>query len=304
MARVSFSQYSMWSSCPQHYKLQYIDKLSESTSNIHLVFGTAMHETLQEYLEKCLDPGNDKEGKKITPLIKDYDDLSKDTTIDFIIYFPKGKLDELEKGKSDYGCNGVEKLLKLYSTSSTSNMHLFDADDKLKKYETVQQIIDDYFVKRLELYQQRKEALIKALEKELVLLSNKAKFIQENLVGTIDLRKKKKEQVIHMLASKSYALMNDDTEYKYLTKMPMDSVTEENVEKLLKDHETKKQELAIVMNTTIYQMWNSELDKFQEEYLLYKEERERIMSGVDNAQKKKMVVNKGIKKVVKKSGMN
>jgi hypothetical protein len=54
MARVSFSQYSMWSSCPQHYKLQYIDKLSESTSNIHLVFGTAMHETLQEYLEKCL----------------------------------------------------------------------------------------------------------------------------------------------------------------------------------------------------------------------------------------------------------
>lgn len=54
MARVSFSQYSMWSNCPQQYKLQYVDKLSQSTSNIHLVFGTAMHETLQEYLEKCL----------------------------------------------------------------------------------------------------------------------------------------------------------------------------------------------------------------------------------------------------------
>lgn len=44
----------MWSNCPQQYKLQYVDKLSQSTSNIHLVFGTAMHETLQEYLEKCL----------------------------------------------------------------------------------------------------------------------------------------------------------------------------------------------------------------------------------------------------------
>ncbi len=54
MARVSFSQYSMWSSCPQQYKLAYIDGLSESTSNIHSVFGTAMHETLQEYLDKCL----------------------------------------------------------------------------------------------------------------------------------------------------------------------------------------------------------------------------------------------------------
>jgi RecB family exonuclease len=54
MARVSFSQYSMWSSCPQQYKLHYIDGLSESSSNIHSVFGTAMHETLQEYLDKCL----------------------------------------------------------------------------------------------------------------------------------------------------------------------------------------------------------------------------------------------------------
>lgn len=54
MARVSFSQYSMWSSCPHQYKLSYIDGLSESSSNIHSVFGSAMHETLQEYLSRCL----------------------------------------------------------------------------------------------------------------------------------------------------------------------------------------------------------------------------------------------------------
>jgi hypothetical protein len=38
----------MWSSCPQQYKLSYIDGLS------HSVFGSAMHETLQEYLSRCL----------------------------------------------------------------------------------------------------------------------------------------------------------------------------------------------------------------------------------------------------------
>jgi len=54
MARVSFSQYSMWHNCPQQYKLNYIDGLSESSSNIHSVFGSAMHETLQEYLSRCL----------------------------------------------------------------------------------------------------------------------------------------------------------------------------------------------------------------------------------------------------------
>ena len=54
MARVSFSQYSMWSGCPQQYKLAYIDNLKSGGGSIHTLFGTAMHETLQEYLDKCL----------------------------------------------------------------------------------------------------------------------------------------------------------------------------------------------------------------------------------------------------------
>lgn len=51
MAKVSFSQYSTWSSCPQQYKLNYIDKLGESSSNINTIFGTAVHETIQHYLQ-------------------------------------------------------------------------------------------------------------------------------------------------------------------------------------------------------------------------------------------------------------
>jgi hypothetical protein len=40
----------MWTSCPQQYKLNYIDKLGESSGNIHTIFGSAMHETIQHYL--------------------------------------------------------------------------------------------------------------------------------------------------------------------------------------------------------------------------------------------------------------
>jgi hypothetical protein len=50
MAKVSFSQFSTWSTCPQQYKLRYIDKLGESSANIHTLFGTAMHETIQHFL--------------------------------------------------------------------------------------------------------------------------------------------------------------------------------------------------------------------------------------------------------------
>ena len=50
MAKVSFSQFSTWSTCPQQYKLRYIDKLGESSANIHTLFGTAMHETIQHFI--------------------------------------------------------------------------------------------------------------------------------------------------------------------------------------------------------------------------------------------------------------
>jgi len=48
---VSYSQYSMYYKCPRSWKLAYIDNLRKKESNIHLVFGTAMHETIQDYLE-------------------------------------------------------------------------------------------------------------------------------------------------------------------------------------------------------------------------------------------------------------
>ena len=255
-------------------------------------------EDFKELLEKLIEPGQDKEGKKIVSVVKDYDDMSKDTNVDFTITFAKGKLEELEQSKGDYACNGLEKILKLYTTNTTTNMHLFDADDKLHKYEKISDIIDAYYDVRLKLYQTRKDYMIDAIEKELVLLSNKAKYVQENLDGTIDLRKKKKEQVLSMLQGKGYDIIDDDVEYKYLTKMPMDSVTEENVEKLLKEKGTKEQELNVIKSTTINQMWSSELDKLLEQYLEYKESRQRLMDGEDTKLKKKKVVSKG-KKVTK-----
>lgn len=259
-------------------------------------------EDFKELLESLIDPGVDKDGKKIASIVKDYDDMSKDTNVDFTITFTKGKLEELEKSKGDYDCNGLEKLLKLYTTNSTTNMHLFDANDTLQKYDKVSDIIDTYYETRLKMYGTRKAYMIDALEKELVLLSNKAKYIKENLDGTIDLRKKKKEQVIELLKSKGYDNIDDDDEFKYLVKMPMDSVTEENVDKLLKDKGNKESELETIKNTTINKMWVSEIDNLRELYVEYKAERSRLMSGEET--KKKKVVSKGtVKKTVKKGSL-
>ena len=51
MNRISYSQLSMYGDCPLRWKLNYVDDLRIFESNIHLIFGTAMHEVLQTYLE-------------------------------------------------------------------------------------------------------------------------------------------------------------------------------------------------------------------------------------------------------------
>ena len=51
MARVSYSQFGMYSSCQQQFKLNYIDKLGISNANIHLLFGSSMHEVIQHFLD-------------------------------------------------------------------------------------------------------------------------------------------------------------------------------------------------------------------------------------------------------------
>ena len=48
---ISYSQMSIFRGCPHRWKLQYKDKIKRFTSSIHTVFGTAIHEVVQNYLD-------------------------------------------------------------------------------------------------------------------------------------------------------------------------------------------------------------------------------------------------------------
>jgi len=49
-SKVSYSQYTMYANCPHQWKLTYMDGYRKQDPSIHLIFGTAMHETMQEWL--------------------------------------------------------------------------------------------------------------------------------------------------------------------------------------------------------------------------------------------------------------
>ena len=237
------------------------------------------------FLEGLVDGGVDKAGKKIAATLKDFKSNSTEVAVDIMVQFPKGVL----AGMSN---ETLEKTLRLTTTVSTSNMHMFNAECKLHKYESVPEIIDEFCGVRLATYAKRKTNLVDAMERKLVKLSNKARYIVSNLDGSIDLRRKTNEAVAAMLEANEYDRIDGD--YKYLTKMPMDSVTQENVDAILKEKADTERELAALKGTTCQQMWLRELDHFELEYGKYKAAREAIQASATtlNEKPKKKVSRK------------
>ena len=243
------------------------------------------------FLESLMDGSAvDKSGKKIPPSIKDFTSVCTEVSIDFTVVFPKDKLADLENSKDANCCNGVEKLLKLFTTVSTTNMHMFDSNIKLHKYNSIEEIIDDFYTIRLSTYQKRKDHLVADMEKKLIKLSNRARYIQETLASNIDLRRKTAEQVTALLTGMKFALYDGD--YKYLVKMPMDSVTQENVANIMKEKADTEMELAELKGTSLEKMWSRELDELEKHYDIYKKKRETIQAGSISVEKKKMVIKK------------
>ena len=247
----------------------------------------------KQELENMIDKQNnktDKKGKqsksKIT--ITDYNDMSTDTSVDITVTFANGIINSMITKETDYGCNALEKLLKLYTTKTTTNMHMFDETEKLRKFDNIYDIIKHYKDVRINIYEKRKQSQMNTLSREVMILSNKAKFITEILTDTLDLRRKKSNEVTCILRDKNYNVIDGDEKYKYLVRLPMDSVTEENVQHLLQDKENKSQLLETLANTTESQMWLSELAMLRKEYIVYKNKR----CGVEKVIKVKKVKKK------------
>jgi DNA topoisomerase II len=221
----------------------------------------------------------------VNGMIKEYADMSTDKNVDILITFKGDVVNILQNQQLEYGCNALEKVLKLYTTKTSTNMHLFDNKEKLRKFETPTEIIDEYMKVRKDVYTERKRVLLIKLRRELMILRNKVRFIEEHLNDELDLRKKSKQEVYNLLREKGYDLIsgtsltdnmedvndmkiNEDGEkgYKYLVKMPMDMVTSENVSSLMNEMKQKQKEVDELEQMTEEQLWLRELNELENEY--------------------------------------
>ena len=194
----------------------------------------------KEWLDKQLTEGT----------IKDYSDTSTDMNVSIKIKLT---------GNADH-----TKILEKSLTSKIklTNMHAFDSDCVITKYESLHAILDEFSVIRLDLYKKRRAHCLAQMRSRLPFHENVVRFIeQQSLDNPLpDLRRKTREECDTLLEKQKFAKISDS--YDYLMDLPFKSITVTNARKHQADLEALRTKIAELEKKTPEGLWLDDLETF------------------------------------------
>jgi DNA topoisomerase-2 len=227
------------------------------------------------------------------PILKSFDDLYNDLEVTFILYLDSDYYDDAKRKVEDF-----EKKFKLTTSWKTTNMCAFDADHNIIKYDTIGDLLEDYYQTRLGLYEKRKAHQISELKDHIEELDAKAKFIKGVVEGTLKIMNQTDEVVLvslkaHNLPPRSKPDTPDSLDaYEYLLRMRIDRIKKSAVIEVEKDLEATKKSLEELMKTTVTQIWLKELEEFLEAWRIHYAKVLDVMNPVGGASKTKKIIVK------------
>lgn len=260
------------------------------------------------------------EKKKKVIMIEDFKQNHANNRINFEIKLLPEYAEKLKKDDKL-----LMKTFKLVSSISLNNMVLFDKDEKLKKYSSVEEIMSEFYELRLKYYDMRKDYMVSVLDRDCAILENKVRFILGVVKDEIIIRQKKRKDIVDLLVKMNFEKMSDlekrrhktkeereaelelihsnqnkeeDTEsegesvnkvspkeYDYLLSMPLWSMTIEKVEELENQKRTKEDELERLRTMKLTDMWKLDLDRLVEALRVYEDEEEEERREADKLRK-------------------
>ena len=227
-------------------------------------------------LTKMTDYEDDtKKSKKNSGYLLDEESFVTDKTFKMTLKFKKDTLASMMENKEEF-----EKELKLSNSISISNIHLYDENGFIKKYQGPNEILDNFYVTRLTKYSERKQHLLNELNKELVFYRSKAQFIKDIINGVIELfeingskrKYKSKQEIESQLKENNYPVIEDENQkenYNYLLHMRIESFTEETIKKLEKQVLDNIEKIDTLTKTHVTQLWLNDINEFKKEYSHY-----------------------------------
>lgn len=199
--------------------------------------------------------------------LESFEGRPSNNAIDIMLTF-KGQ--ELQKMFKD---GSLDKYLLMTQNLSETNLVMFNAEGKLTKYDSTNDILREFYEFRLNMYEKRKAYYILKLENDLNISSYKVKFIKEYLAGTIKIAKRSVAQVIEQLEAKKYPKLStehrtleENKSYRYMTDMSLMSLTDDKIKELENNMDKCQALYDEYKNTTSKTLWLRELDEFLVSY--------------------------------------
>ena len=236
----------------------------------------------KQFLESMTVGVSDEKGA----FVKDFKERHTDTSVYFVISISETAAPELLVDDQ-----ALLKRLKLEGSISTSNMHLFNAQGQIVKYESPLAVLQEYFPLRLSLYEARREALLARLDREWRRMDNKVRFILSVVDGSLVVSNRKKAELLQELARQGYELFAPGATaageeggegepgelgrgYDYLLSMKIWSLTMERVEDLREQLAEKASELEALRGMTAADLWEQDMDVLEQRLDEYEEDLE------------------------------
>ena len=234
--------------------------------------------------------GLNEEGK---PILKSFDDLYDDDTVNFILYFENDYYEDIKAEPAEF-----EKRFKLTTSWRLSNMTCFDDQMRIVKYSTVGDMVEAFFTPRLLAYEKRRQCEMARLEREALEADAKARFIKAILNGTLELRGASDEEIvtgmdINNLPPLSNPEKPDEVDsYEYLLRLRMDRVKASAVEEAERCVVNARMAYETLRDTNANALWLSDLEEFEEGWAAMETQRRNATSAIGAGPKKKRSAKK------------
>jgi DNA topoisomerase-2 len=238
---------------------------------------------------------SDERKRKARSVLKGFEDLYNDVDINFVLYLDADYYKRAKAAPADF-----EKLFHLTSSWKTTNMCCFDSDMNIVKYNTIGDILEHFYEKRIVLYEKRRQHQISVLRDELEELEAKLSFVRAIVEGRLKILNEEDSVVLAGLKKLGLPPRSDreapDTlgAYEYLLRMRIDKIKKASVEASVKDVEVTKKKIEVLEATTAKAIWSQELDEFLEAWKKMEAKTLSILSASSGDTGEKVVMKKRV----------
>jgi hypothetical protein len=150
----------------------------------------------------------------------------------------------------------IKKLFKLVSRES-ENLTVWNGDGVLTRYETVEDLLGDFVVWRVDRYEDRRLALIKKIKADMAWAGLKIRFIRYYLANYKFFRDTGNKELAAKLIAEGFERHTE------LLDMPMRNLTKDKIAELEKDVEDLKLTLTGLQADSAIEMYKRELKELK-----------------------------------------